>query len=138
MLLIAVFVFALSLAHSKEICYGDLGCFNDEYPFSGVLQRPVAFLPENPVKIATKFTLYNKKNNNQGEVMYADNLGESFDSTLGTKFIVHGFVEHAFVAWIIEMKNAILSVDNVNVISVDWSKGDCLAFVFRFTHSNLI
>lgn len=120
---ILLFVFNLSLIHSREICYGDLGCFTDAYPFSGVLARPIAFLPDKPDKISTKFTLYNKQTSANGQVILADNLG-NYDPSLGTKFIIHGFVQHAFVTWVLEMKDAILSVDDVNVISVDWSKGN--------------
>lgn len=130
MLLAAFLLIALNinLIFTREVCYGDLGCFTNSFPFSGVLARPVAFLPDKPEKISTKFTLYNKKTSENGEVVTASNFGNNYDPTLGTKFIIHGFVQHAFVSWVLEMKDAILSVDNVNVISVDWSKGKIKLF----------
>ena len=119
----AVFIllFNAILIHGRDICYGDLGCFTDSSPFGGTLQRPIAFLPDTPEKIAVKFTLYNK--NTLGEVVSASNLGSSFAALNPTKFITHGFLHNAAKPWVLEMKNAILSVDNVNVITVDWSKG---------------
>ena len=130
-MLLAVFLLIalnINLIFTREVCYGDLGCFTDAFPFSSVLARPVAFLPDKPEKISTKFTLYNKKTSENGEVVTASNFGNNYDPTLGTKFIIHGFVQHAFVTWVLEMKDAILSVDNVNVISVDWSKGKIKLF----------
>jgi hypothetical protein len=116
--------FNISLILTRDICYGDLGCFTDAYPFGGVIPwRPIAFLPDKPEKISTKFTLYNKQTSSKGEIVTASNLGSQYDPNRGTKFIIHGFIQHAFVSWVLEMKDAILSVDDVNVISVDWSKG---------------
>ena len=109
------------LINCREICYGDLGCFTDVSPFGGTLQRPIAFLPDTPQKIAAKFTLYNK--NTIGEVVSATSIGSNYVSSIGTKFITHGFLHNAIKPWVLEMKDAILSVDDVNVITVDWSKG---------------
>lgn len=81
----------------------------------------LAFLPDTPEKIAVKFTLYNK--NTIGEVISASTIGQNYVGSIGTKFITHGFLHNAIKPWVLEMKNAILSVDNVNVITVDWSKG---------------
>lgn len=81
----------------------------------------LAFLPDTPEKIAVKFTLYNK--NTIGEVISASTIGQNYVGSIGTKLITHGFLHNAIKPWVLEMKNAILSVDNVNVITVDWSKG---------------
>ena len=124
-------------AYSREICYGDLGCFTDAYPFSGTLARPVAFLPDKPEKVATKFTLYNKRTNSLGEVITYDDL-KNYDPTIPTKFIIHGFVQHAFVWWVIDMKNAILSVDDANVVSVDWSKGNGLPYTQATANTQIV
>ena len=123
-----IFILPIIGVFSREICYGDLGCFTDQKPFSGSLARPIAFLPDKPEKINTTFTLFNKKTSSLGEVITATNIGQNYDPTLPTKFIIHGFVQHAFVWWLIDMKNAILSVDNVNVLTVDWSKGNGLPY----------
>ena len=115
------------LIYGRDICYGDLGCFTDSSPFGGTLQRPIAFLPDTPEKIAVKFTLFNRNTN--GAIISAGSLGSGFDSSIGTKFITHGFLHNAIKPWVLEMKDAILSVDNVNVITLDWSKGYIKAFL---------
>ncbi len=131
--------FNINLILTREVCYDDLGCFTDAFPFSGVLARPIALLPDKPEKISTKFTLYNKQTDSKGEIVTASNLGSNYDPNRGTKFIIHGFVQHAFVSWVLEMKDAILSVDDVNVISVDWSKGLLLnQSIFKNNIKNLI
>jgi pimeloyl-ACP methyl ester carboxylesterase len=112
---------------AREVCYGDLGCFNDKWPFSGTIQRPLAFLPDSPQKIATKFTLFSSKNL-KGEVINADILGETYDATKETKFIVHGFLHNAIKVWVIDLKNALLEAGDFNVITVDWSRGNGLPY----------
>ena len=134
-MLVKVFIalfFAISSASCKEVCYGDLGCFSNAYPFSGVLARPIALLPESPEKISTFFTLYSRKLS-QGELISAANLTQtSFNPFLKTKFITHGFLDNAMLPWIIEMKEAILQAEDVNVITVDWKKGyRSLSFINR-------
>ena len=123
---------------NRTICYGDLGCFYDGFPFSGTIARPVALLPERPEKINTTFTLFNKKTSISGEVITANNIGQNYDPTLPTKFITHGFIQHAFVPWVIAMKNAILSVDNVNVVTVDWSKGNGLLYTQATANTQVV
>jgi hypothetical protein len=130
--------FNINLILTREVCYNDLGCFTDSFPFSGVLARPIALLPDKPEKISTKFTLYNKRTSETGEVVTPANFGSNYDPKKGTKFIIHGFVQHAFVSWVLEMKDAILSVDDVNVISVDWSKGMTLNQSIKKNIKNLI
>lgn len=113
------FLFVLS----KEVCYGELGCFTDSYPFSGSLQRPLALLPDKPERIATKFKLFNR-NTLSGVVITASNFSTNYINTIDTKLICHGFLDTSNKKWIIDMKNAILSTENVNVIVTDWSMGN--------------
>ena len=112
-----------NLALCKEVCYGDLGCFTNSYPFSGTLGRPIAYLPESPDKVDTSFNLFNRKIR-EGERIKADNLtGTNFDPSLHTKFITHGFLENGLFSWMIELKELLLDIEDVNVILVDWGKG---------------
>jgi len=46
---------------------------------------------------------------------------------LPTKFIVHGFFHHGLKDYIIQIRDAFLSRANLNVVVVDWSKGNCKA-----------
>lgn len=108
---------------AREVCYDDLGCFNDNYPFSGTLQRPIAFLPDSPERISVKFTLFSRRFPN-GVIVTHDRLGNQFDPSLNTKFIIHGFLQHGNKSWVLELRDALLRVENINLITVDWSKGN--------------
>ncbi|CAF0737891.1 unnamed protein product [Brachionus calyciflorus] len=119
-----LFFIAFIGATCKEVCYDGLGCFVDSFPFSGTLQRPFALLPESPEKISVKFTLFNRRLGVNSEVIKYNSLGQYYDATLGTKFIIHGFLHNGIKQWVVDMKNEILKADNVNVIVVDWSKGN--------------
>jgi pimeloyl-ACP methyl ester carboxylesterase len=128
-----------SIIYSKSICYGDLGCYTDQYPFSGVLPwRPFAALPNSPEKIATKFILYNKQTSGLGQVISASNISASFDAAVPVKFITHGFIQNGFHKWVIEMKDAILSAEDVNVIVVDWSNGNGLPYMQATANTQVV
>ena len=47
----------------------------------------------------------------------------SFNPKLATKFIVHGFIQHGQKKWMMDMKDAFLRGEDLNVICVDWNKG---------------
>lgn len=55
-------------APGKEICYGHLGCFSNEKPWAGMIQRPSKVLPWSPEDIDTKFLLYTNENPNNYQV----------------------------------------------------------------------
>ena len=57
LILCTVFAFV----YSRTICYDGFGCFNDSYPLSGSLSRPISFLPQKPAEIGVRFTLYNRQ-----------------------------------------------------------------------------
>ena len=112
----------IAIAYCKEVCYGDLGCFTDKPPFSGTLARPIALLPDSPDKIAVKFTLFTRVNPS-GELITYYSIPNNYNPSAKTVFVTHGFLHHANKQWVLDIKNAILRVENVNVITVDWSKG---------------
>lgn len=115
--------FIIKLAECRDICFQheDLGCYTDTKPFGGTLQRPLAFLPEAPEKISTKFTLYNK-DSKFGRDISLTNV-EIMDQNLKTKFIIHGFLDNQNKEWVQEMRAALIAAEDINVITVDWSKG---------------
>ena len=119
----------VSFVASRQVCYDELGCFIDTPPFSGTLQRPIAVLPETPEKIATKFTLYRRDLGEKGLSVSHNNLPEAFDPASKTVMIIHGFFSTSVPAWMIEMKNAILQVEDVNVVIVDWTKGNQFPYI---------
>lgn len=113
-------------ACSAEVCYDELGCFSDDWPFTSV-RRPVPHLPWAPEEIGTQFWLYTKFNQIQFQpITYADEqtiLDSHFSPLRTTKIIVHGFISGGDSGWVMDLKNAILSKESTNVIVVDWSNG---------------
>ncbi len=103
-----------------EVCYGLHGCYIDTPPFGGTPQRFFALLPQSPSKINTKYVLYNK-NYPQGQSINFFNSNSYLIASLPVKFIIHGFLSSPKGNWCVNMKNAILEYDNVNLITVDWS-----------------
>ncbi|XP_019637244.1 PREDICTED: pancreatic lipase-related protein 2-like [Branchiostoma belcheri] len=52
-----------------------------------------------------------------------DVSGTPFRSSRQTKFIIHGFQSSGKEQWILNMANALLQAEDVNVFAVDWHKG---------------
>ncbi|CAF1000935.1 unnamed protein product [Brachionus calyciflorus] len=126
---ILVFSLILNVILCKNVCYDQLGCFTDSYPFSATLQRPIALLPEIPEKISTKFYLFNRNVPlNESERISHFFFGDNLNPDIDTKFIIHGFLHHPRKQWILNMKDTILNAEDVNVIIVDWSKGNAFPY----------
>ena len=128
--IISVIFICIGLVAGKDICYNhvDLGCFTDTVPFGGTVPRPFTLLPNTPEKIDVQFTLFNKDNLSGGTGVIISSDEESirkyFNPSLKTKFIIPGFNNKGTKEWILELRSTILKYDNVNVIIVDWSKGN--------------
>lgn len=105
----------------SQVCYDDLGCFTNDYPFGGSL-RPISDLPDTPAKINTTFYLYTRQSPSKPEIINYKNPGK-FNPSLPTKLIVHGWLDTSFEQWILDMRDALLKVEDMNVIAVDWGKG---------------
>ncbi len=124
---LVIFTLLQRNSNCKEICYDDLGCFIDTQPFGGTIQRPLGKLPESPEKIATSFTLFNRRSLS-GVNISIDRIPLSYNATVPTKIIIHGLNNNAKTPWVIEMKDALLANENVNVIVVDWEDGSTLPY----------
>ena len=55
-------------APGKDICYTPFGCFSDERPWTGTLQRPLKLFPWSPQDIDTQFLLFTNENPNNYQV----------------------------------------------------------------------
>ncbi|XP_018014109.1 phospholipase A1 member A-like isoform X2 [Hyalella azteca] len=63
----------------------------------------------------------------QYELIGANNASVSqshFLASADTYLIVHGFLSHAIVPWVLTLKDKILARGNSNVIAVQWASGD--------------
>ncbi|XP_054019610.1 inactive pancreatic lipase-related protein 1 [Dryobates pubescens] len=117
----------LGTAEGKEVCYERIGCFTNDRPWSGTVERPITKLPWSPEKIDVKLHLYTKENPTESQVISAvdpSTIDESnFNETRITRFIIHGFIDHGEEDWLSDMCKRMLSVEDVNCICVDWKKG---------------
>lgn len=109
---------------AADTCYGEHGCFTTGAPFGGTLQRPFAVLPARPGVIGTTFYLYTRETRkNRTEVSRYTTLG-AWKASRPTKFLIHGFLDSTNKPWWIDLKNAMLEVEDVNIIMTDWSGGN--------------
>ena len=120
-----LFVCYVRLTYQQNtVTYPGYGTFTNSSPFSDPLYRPTASLPQDPLLINTQFYLYSNKNFTNGTLItWTTTLNELFETNKKATFIIHGWTQNAFKDWIIAMKDAILGVENTNVIAVDWREG---------------
>ena len=135
-----IFVSILAIIEPREICYDNYGCFQSSYNL--FREKPIVILPESPFKINTTFNLYNSLTS--GKSISVNNV-KGFIEKAPTKLIIHGLFNNALNQWVIDLKDAILRKENVNVITVDWSDGNrnlyAVFYFFRFNlkfYSNLM
>ncbi|KAM8911948.1 pancreatic lipase-related protein 2-like [Lycaon pictus] len=116
-----------TVVRGKEICYGHLGCFPDDKPWSGTLQRPFKLFPWNPKDINTRFLLYTNENPNNFQLITATDLdtieASNFQLDRKTRFIIHGFIDKGEENWLSDMCKKMFKVEKVNCICVDWKRG---------------
>ncbi|XP_070801344.1 inactive pancreatic lipase-related protein 1-like [Pituophis catenifer annectens] len=116
----------------KEVCYDRLGCFTDDIPWSGTVERPIARLPWTPQEINTRFLLYTKKNHDNFQEITAINPEtidySNFNASKITRFITHGFIDQGEERWLSDMCKRMLQVEDVNCICIDWVKGSRCAY----------
>ncbi|XP_030768276.1 uncharacterized protein LOC115891834 isoform X2 [Sitophilus oryzae] len=116
-----------------SVCYEELGCFEASGPF-GYLDM----LPSKPEEISTKFLMYPARTRRRrsgsapAEIPF-DKITEAFEwaksgfnKSLPTKVLIHGFGSDCGYIWAYEIRSALMAVEEVNTICVDWSNGASL------------
>ncbi|XP_068115013.1 pancreatic triacylglycerol lipase-like [Hyperolius riggenbachi] len=110
-----------------EVCFSRIGCFSDNIPFAGTLERPISQLPWSSEKINARFLLYTKSNTNNFQEVSAANpstiSASNFRTSRKTRFIIHGFIDKGEESWLTDMCKTMLQVEDVNCICVDWVGG---------------
>ncbi|XP_039770299.1 pancreatic triacylglycerol lipase [Ornithorhynchus anatinus] len=111
----------------KEVCFERLGCFSDEIPWAGTIERPLKVLPWSPEKINTRFLLYTNENPDNFQELYTTDPSTIQDSNFKiqrkTRFIIHGFIDQGEENWLSNMCKRMTTVEQVNCICVDWKSG---------------
>ncbi|CAH1243015.1 PNLIPRP3 [Branchiostoma lanceolatum] len=112
----------------QVVCFGDLGCFSDEYPFDNT----GGVVPQSPEYINTMFYVFTKSNPTieaRQAISYDDILSvqnSPFDPTKPVKVLIHGFYSYSITGdpfWAGDAMREMLIRDDINVIIVDWNKG---------------
>uniref|UniRef100_A0A4X2M4Q8 Triacylglycerol lipase n=1 Tax=Vombatus ursinus TaxID=29139 RepID=A0A4X2M4Q8_VOMUR len=128
-----IMLLLLATVRGKEICFKRLGCFSNDKPWSGTLQRPFKVLPWSPEDINVRFLLYTKENPNNFQIILPSDPSNieasNFKTHRKTRFIIHGFLDTGEESWAIDMCKKILQVENVNCFCVDWKKGSRTRYV---------
>ncbi|XP_011307811.1 uncharacterized protein [Fopius arisanus] len=111
---------------ASRVCYEDVGCFEDTGPFNYL-----EMLPSPPKEVGTRFFVYGtRKARSVPMEVAADDMSEkvnnAIDPELTTKVIVHGFGSGCDHIWVYEMRSALMSVHDCNIVCVDWSPGSVL------------
>ncbi|XP_006088226.1 pancreatic lipase-related protein 2-like [Myotis lucifugus] len=117
----------LATVRGKEVCYEPFGCFPDEKPWTGVLQRPLKLSPWSPKDVNTRFLLYTNENPNSFQRISSTDLAtvnaSNFHLDRMTRFIIHGFIDKGEERWLTDMCQNMFKVEKVNCICVDWMRG---------------
>jgi len=116
---------AQSRAGNNSKCFGDLGCLEISERWYD-LSRPVNLLPLDREVINTKFLLRTRQDRQERSfsVSNMESVKDSgFDGKNPTKIIIHGFIDTGFETWVKEMSDALLDLEDLNVVSVDWGGG---------------
>ncbi|XP_040847707.1 pancreatic lipase-related protein 2-like isoform X2 [Ochotona curzoniae] len=122
----------LATVRGREICYAPLGCFSDEKPWAGIIQRPLKLFPWAPEDIRTRFHLYTNENPNNYQLITAIDpatiTASNFQLDRKTRFVIHGFIDEGEGNWLLDMCRKMFQVEEVNCICVDWSRGSRTAY----------
>ncbi|XP_075537622.1 pancreatic lipase-related protein 2-like [Dermacentor variabilis] len=105
------------------VCFDKVGCFDR---LGGKFSH-FASSPKSPEVIGTKFLLHSRLNKDIPVLLdYADNATldvAHFNETKELVFVIHGFGASAKKNWVINLKEAFLNLNDVNVVLVDWRNG---------------
>uniref|UniRef100_A0A2K5LJR0 Triacylglycerol lipase n=1 Tax=Cercocebus atys TaxID=9531 RepID=A0A2K5LJR0_CERAT len=126
MLLLWTLSLLLGAVAGKEVCYERLGCFSDDSPWSGIVERPLHILPWAPKDVNTRFLLYTNENPNNFQELVADSStisNSNFKTNRKTRFIIHGFIDKGEENWLANICKNLFQVESVNCICVDWKGG---------------
>nr|XP_026244974.1 pancreatic lipase-related protein 2-like isoform X1 [Urocitellus parryii] len=118
----------LATVRGKEVCYEPFGCFSNDKPWAGTLQRPLKIFPWSPEDIGTRFLLHTNENpdNYQVRLITADPNtidASNFRLDRKTRFIIHGFIDKGEENWLPDTCRKMFQVEEVNCICVDWRRG---------------
>ncbi|XP_019411017.1 PREDICTED: pancreatic lipase-related protein 2-like [Crocodylus porosus] len=120
-------LFLLDTAKGRDVCYQRVGCFSNNPPWTGTLQRPLLGFPSSPERVKTTFLLYTRDNPNRYQeisvIKPSTIKASNFRTNRTTRFLLHGYSIGNDIVWLIDMCKLMLQVEDVNCIVVDWRGG---------------
>ncbi|XP_044518525.1 pancreatic lipase-related protein 2-like [Gracilinanus agilis] len=132
----------LATVRGKEICFKKLGCFSNDKPWSGTIQRPFKTLPWSPEEINIRFLLYTNENQNNFQIIDPNDPstieGSNFKTDRKTRFIIHGFIDKGEESWLSDMCKNMFQVEKVNCFCIDWRKGGQTRYVQATTNIRVV
>uniref|UniRef100_A0A668AZE3 Triacylglycerol lipase n=1 Tax=Myripristis murdjan TaxID=586833 RepID=A0A668AZE3_9TELE len=110
---------------AAEVCFDDMGCFSDQPPWGGTVQRPLSCLPWRPEEIGTRFLLFTQKNRHYQEIKPDETImkASNYNGLRKTRFIIPGYLEKGDEDWPQDMCKVMIKRENVNCIAVEWKNG---------------
>ncbi|KAH9523766.1 Inactive pancreatic lipase- protein 1 [Bulinus truncatus] len=111
-------------------CYSDppVGCFPSGYPFN----NSGGFYPQSPDTINIRFHLYSRRQNvtvSLGNTL--QDVQTSYNASLNTVIIIHGYLEGPDEIWIRELTTELLRRNDTNVFTLDWYDGANSFFYYQ-------
>ncbi|XP_042336960.1 inactive pancreatic lipase-related protein 1-like, partial [Plectropomus leopardus] len=87
-----------------EICFDELGCYNNLPPWGGTNQRPATTLPWHPDEMGTRFLLFTQKNRYYQDIKMDKTIQASnYSGRRKTRFIIPGYLKKGDEDWPQEM-----------------------------------
>ncbi|XP_045115523.1 pancreatic triacylglycerol lipase-like isoform X2 [Portunus trituberculatus] len=124
-----------------ERCFGELGCLSLPDTFFHPVHRPINLPPYRREQVGVTFTVHTREDPRGTPVpalQVEAVLNTSFTPQRPTKFIIHGFLDHTGVTWMLDMVRALLTALDLNVVTVDWSGGSQALYSQATTNTRLV
>ncbi|XP_012937117.1 pancreatic lipase-related protein 2 [Aplysia californica] len=119
------------------VFYAGLGCFSTRPPFNNTSWRP-----QRPSFVDTTFLLYTRRNPTVNQTLNADIrssiTASNFNVSQPVKILVHGFLQHGRVPFLINMTRALLDVSPMNVIVVNWGQGALFPYTMAVANTRVV
>lgn len=99
----------------KSKCYGKIGCFSVESPFT----NSQGILPLAPNKVGVSFLVFNKEKRRRPLIVRTNLKGiERVNGTLNTTLIIHGWKDRGRNIWVKALRRAL--VRKVRVLNLNF------------------
>ncbi|KAF6197936.1 hypothetical protein GE061_007679 [Apolygus lucorum] len=111
----------------EKICYDEIGCLSIRSPWDGLW----GCVPQPPSYMGVHFYHRSRNHPDRTEVNSEEMLlsGDDYvrrwaaETRRGCTVIFHGFASSSAASWIADLEEALFTMDDLDVFTVDWSQG---------------